>query len=213
MTDPSQTPIVEKSPLGVVQDLFDSPVQICELMVALAHIVRGDKVLEPSAGIGNLALAAAYDTGAEVTALEIDPVRCETLYELAEINGLDLIFVGATEPLGQPADFLATQPEDLEHLFEKKDLVHLYDKVVMHPPFSDDADMRHVMHAHRFLKPGGRLVAVMSPRWTLRQDVVSAKFMDFVRLEKYKWLPLPDNSFEECGANVPAGILVLDKVA
>ncbi len=31
----------------------------------------------------------------------------------------------------------------------------------MNPPFSRQQDIRHVMHAAKFLKPGGRLVAVM----------------------------------------------------
>lgn len=37
-----------------------------------------------------------------------------------------------------------------------------YDAIVMNPPFERLQDIDHVRHAFRFLKPGGRLVAIMS---------------------------------------------------
>jgi hypothetical protein len=37
-----------------------------------------------------------------------------------------------------------------------------FDRVVMNPPFDHGADIKHVEHARKFLKPGGRLVAVVA---------------------------------------------------
>ncbi|HHK0428589.1 TPA: methyltransferase, partial [Pseudomonas aeruginosa] len=37
-----------------------------------------------------------------------------------------------------------------------------YDRIVMNPPFSKGRDIQHVQHAYSLLKPGGRLVAIMS---------------------------------------------------
>ena len=36
-----------------------------------------------------------------------------------------------------------------------------FDRIVMNPPFSRDQDARHVNHAFSFLKPGGKLVAIV----------------------------------------------------
>jgi hypothetical protein len=35
-----------------------------------------------------------------------------------------------------------------------------FDAVIMNPPFKDGADIKHILHARTFLKPGGRLVAI-----------------------------------------------------
>ena len=35
-----------------------------------------------------------------------------------------------------------------------------FDRIIMNPPFSDAADIKHIKHAIAFLKPGGRLVAL-----------------------------------------------------
>ena len=35
-----------------------------------------------------------------------------------------------------------------------------FDRIVMNPPFENGADIKHIQHALKMLKPGGRLVAI-----------------------------------------------------
>ncbi|MDH1844639.1 hypothetical protein N5D99_06975 [Aeromonas caviae] len=98
-------------------------------------IEPGMTVLEPSAGHGMLA-DAARDAGAKVDAVEI----AGDLRDILTEKGHTLI----------GNDFMAlTQTAS-------------YDAVIMNPPFSNGMDMDHVRHAYDFLKPGGRLAAIVS---------------------------------------------------
>ena len=98
-------------------------------------IEPGMTVLEPSAGHGMLA-DAARDAGAKVDAVEI----AGDLRDILTEKGHTLI----------GHDFMALTP------------TASYDAVIMNPPFSNGMDMDHVRHAYDFLKPGGRLAAIMS---------------------------------------------------
>lgn len=55
-----------------------------------------------------------------------------------------------------------------------------YDLVVMNPPFEKQQDIAHVLHAMKFLKPGGQMVAIMSASVTFRTDKKSTAFRDIV---------------------------------
>lgn len=98
-------------------------------------IEPGMTVLEPSAGHGMLA-DAARDAGAKVDAVEI----AGDLRDILTEKGHTLI----------GHDFMALTP------------TASYDAVIMNPPFSNRMDMDHVRHAYDFLKPGGRLAAIVS---------------------------------------------------
>jgi 16S rRNA A1518/A1519 N6-dimethyltransferase RsmA/KsgA/DIM1 with predicted DNA glycosylase/AP lyase activity len=105
-------------------------------MVAIAGLVDGMTVLEPSAGTGRI-LDAIADTGANVqtTACEICPTLCGHLFNK----------YGATLRQG---DFLGMQ-------FPER-----FDRIIMNPPFRRGTDVLHISHALRYLKPGGKLVSL-----------------------------------------------------
>jgi hypothetical protein len=111
--------------------LFPTPPDLCARMVRLAGVREGDRVLEPSAGTGNIVKAIQYVGGRPFT-VEIDN-------RLAPITA------------ARCADFLELTPER-----DGGD----HDAVVMNPPFKDGADIKHILHARHFLKSGGRLVAI-----------------------------------------------------
>lgn len=166
---------------------FDTPWNLAEHAVGIAGVGHGDRVLEPSAGIGRLA-SVARKAGADVRCVEIDPKRVEAL----AADGFDV----------DHGDFLAVVPEEGD----------LVDKVVMNPPFAKGADVLHVRHAYDFLKPGGKLVAIMSPGFTYRQTRPFTDFLGFVRdlggvVEK-----LPDGSFLESGTGVSTVMLSIEKL-
>lgn len=118
--------------------LFPTPPALAERMVSLAGIGEGDRVLEPSAGTGNI-VKAIRARGGIPYAVEINP-------KLASMVGAAVC-----------ADFLSLTSNDAN-----------YDAVVMNPPFKDAVDIAHILHAREFLKPGGRLVAICAggPRQT-----------------------------------------------
>lgn len=99
----------------------------------LADIQPGEKVLEPSAGMGHLADLIA-DKGGDLDVGDLAyPMR-----ELLTEKGHNVV----------SDDFLTYSPGPI------------YDKIVMNPPFSNDAAITHINHALTMLKPGGRLVAI-----------------------------------------------------
>lgn len=166
---------------------FFTPPEIVGRVVELARLEEGMVVLEPSAGRGSLAFAAA-DRGCRVMCYEIDPRNCDHL--VRENAGrparLDMVV---------EADFLRAGP------------VPVYDRVVMNPPFARQADIAHVTHAAAFLKPSGRLVAIMSASILFRGNKVAAGFRDMLDRRGAAIEPLPSGAFRGSGTNVAAVIV------
>jgi uncharacterized protein DUF4942 len=141
-------------------------------------------VLEPSAGTGNLA-RRAVKCGAIVDCVEYQPALAAALRESGLYRAV------------WAADFLARQPYPAS----------LYDRVVMNPPFDRERDIDHVMHALKFLKPDGCLVAVMSAGTEFRQTRKSAAFRALMDKMGGTWRDLPAGSFASVGTNTNTVIL------
>jgi len=161
---------------------FDSPEDVAGRVVALADIDAGMAVLEPSAGIGNIA-AAAKRCGAHVTCWEIDEKRAQKLEGIA-----------ASLNVG---DFLAAPSG------------RWFDRVVMNPPFARQADIEHVTHALKFLKQGGLLVSVMAAGVRFRQDKKATAFRALVDEAGGYFEDLPDDAFKASGTGVSTVIVVI----
>lgn len=160
---------------------FDTPELLAEQAVDIADVQAGMSVLEPSAGIGRIA-DAARQAGAHVTCWEIDAKRAEKLAGYA-------LNVG---------DFLSTSPNAV------------FDRVVMNPPFAKQDDIRHVLHAFKFLKPGGRLVAIMSKSVMFRDNKLTTDFRDFVDAHGGTMKALPEGAFKESGTGVNTCIVTIN---
>lgn len=114
-------------------DIQFTPPELAKELVALAGVRKDSRVLEPEAGIGNIA-----DVVKEVT----DHVDCiERMTDFCEILKLKKHNV-----IGNDLLTAETAP--------------IYDAVVMNPPFSEECE--HIKRAFDFLRPGGSLVAVCS---------------------------------------------------
>lgn len=114
-------------------DIQFTPPELAKELVALAGVCKDSRVLEPEAGIGNIA-----DAAKEVT----DHVDCiERMTDFCEILKLKKHNV-----IGNDLLTAETAP--------------IYDAVVMNPPFSEECE--HIKRAFDFLRPGGSLVAVCS---------------------------------------------------
>jgi predicted RNA methylase len=172
-------------------EFFPTPEPLVKLMIAEAGIKSGMSVLEPSAGDGRLAWLAGEIVGADyVTVIEKDG---------RHIAGLVRQF-GPNNVINQ--DFL-TIPCPSNNFAT-------FDRIVMNPPFSGQADIDHVRHALNFLSPGGRLVSVMSPGWTFRANKKSVEFKDLV--QRYGHYELnPPGTFVVSGTAVNTVLVTIDK--
>lgn len=180
---------------------FDSPPAVVAKVIEMANIREGDFTLEPSAGVGMLA-RAAHDKGAIVRCVEIDEGRVRLL-----------------RSLGYPtrhADFLSL---DLKMTVKTSTVPLRFDRIVMNPPFAKQADIDHVLHAAEFLKPGGRLVSVMSAGFTFRQDRKASGFRMFLDTVTFNGRVgavmeyLPDGAFKIAGTSVKTVVIAFDKAA
>jgi hypothetical protein len=74
--------------------------------------------------------------------------------------------------------------------------------VMMNPPFARRADLAHVTHALRFVKPGGVLVAIMANGVTFHSYRETVAFRELVAASGGAITPLPDDAFKQSGASV-----------
>lgn len=162
---------------------FPTPAPVVARLIDLACIKSGMTVLEPSAGSGAIATAAA-GRGAAVDCVERDPGYAAVLADLGVAR------------LVQVADFLTVPAEPR------------YDRVVMNPPFTHGTDMRHVEHALRFLNPGGLLVAVMSYAVTYH-SARTASFRALVEARGGTVEPVARRAFATSGTDVDTIIVTI----
>lgn len=178
---------------------FETPEMVARELARRADLKPGQRVLEPSAGTGNLVKAVFDVAPVDLVAVEINPAigkRCSG----REINlGVSPLPAGRRET--RCADFMEMTTE----------LLGTFDRIVANPPFSRQQDILHVTHMLSFLRPGGRLVSVMSPAWTYRQDRRSSIFRSLVEEAEGEWMLLPEGSFTASGTSVDTGILELGR--
>lgn len=138
-----------------IPGFFPTPRQVIEEMLDLADIRHGHRVLEPSAGKGDIldAIAERADEGG----LELDLVAVEVNYRLGDI------LKAKGYKLADERDFLEFSEGG-------------FDRIVMNPPFMKGADVDHVRHAYELLAPGGRVVAITSAGPFYRSDKKSQEF-------------------------------------
>lgn len=167
---------------------FPTPKPVVEKMLEKADIQPGMKVLEPSAGKGNIA-DAIKDKHPDA---DLEVVEYEgALRKVLEAKGHKLVGV----------DFLQHKDE--------------YDRIVMNPPFEKGQDIDHVRHAYELLKPGGRLVAIMSEGAFSRGDKKATAFREWLEQVGGTSEKLPEGSFKssERPTGVATRLVVIDKPA
>jgi hypothetical protein len=72
-----------------------------------------------------------------------------------------------------------------------------FDRVIMNPPFENQADIDHVFRAFDWLAPGGRLVAIMSGGTQQRQNKKAEDFRHWVDATGGAWYDLPNDGFAD----------------
>jgi len=142
----------ERSLVGMkIPGYFPTPTATVDRMLELADINRGHRVLEPSAGKGNIA----------------DRIR--ERHQNDEIDLATIELSGTLRPILEMKGHKLVGRDFLEHR-------ELYDRIVMNPPFEGGADIDHLRHAYSLLKPGGRVVSIMCEGPFFREDGKSKEF-------------------------------------
>ncbi len=163
------------------QQWYATPAGVVDELIAAAELTPGLEVLEPSAGAGAIALAVSR-RGCLVDCIELDRDRAAALQAAGMARTV------------RCADFLACPPEAR------------YDRVVMNPPFTGNADTRHVEHALRYLRPGGVLAAVMAAGVEFRCDQAAGRIRE---LAGGAIMKLPAASFREAGTSIDTVIVAI----
>ena len=161
---------------------YPSPPEVVKELINLADIKPHHKVLEPSAGHGIILDEIKKLTSSFICG-ELLKENCDVL----ESKGYTVSF----------NDFLKWNDDS-------------FDRIIMNPPFFQQGDLYHVLHAFKLLKRGGRLVSVMSNGVTFRDNHKTADFRELLKNNGYI-KSLPHNSFKESGTSVKTVIIVLDK--
>jgi len=162
-------------------DINFTPSNIALQMIELADISNNSRVLEPSAGIGNIAdQIKKFTPNVDV---------CEQMYsysELLTLKGFNVV----------SSDFLQYENNNY------------YDCIIMNPPFSQEQE--HIKHAYNLLKVGGKLIAITSPHWTFANDKSSKEFRQwFENLNGEIVEELESGTFEM--TQVRSNIIIINK--
>ncbi|MBG6172696.1 hypothetical protein IWQ55_000277 [Labrenzia sp. EL_208] len=173
--------------LAKIPGYFPTPAPMVARMIEHARLAPGQSILEPSAGSGAIADGVR----------EVEPSAKLTLFEIWQ-SLKDVLSLKGYRVAG--GDFTEVTPAPL------------HDRVLMNPPFEKGQDMDHVRHAFKALKPGGRLVAIMGPGFTFRQDQKSNSFRGWFDhnggeiVERFE-----PGSFKESGTDIATVLVVIDK--
>ena len=174
--------LTNKARLQQKGDINFTPEEVAERLVELSGIDSQSKVLEPSAGIGNIA-----DQIKKITD-KIDVIeRMSDFRELLKHKGHNLV----------GWDFMEFETDEK------------YDAVIMNPPFSHNQDIDHLRRAYELVKDGGILISITSPHWEFASDKKSVAFRAWIETQDYFTERLDSGTFEATG--VSATIVVIRK--
>ncbi len=155
--------------------VFETPRPVAERMIFLAGY-DCEQILEPSAGSGGVVRAIKSHSKARVDCVEIRPEACADLRRL----GCQVI----------EDDFLNVTPRCI------------YDAVIGNPPFTKGQDARHALHAWEFVRPGGKLVMIVSPAFQFRETAVYSDMKAMHDEYGFHEEELPEGTFKAEGTNV-----------
>ncbi len=167
------------TPEGVLHELFRD-----------LNIFDGARVLEPSAGTGNI-VERIQGRNARITAIEIHPDRAKQLRRFA---GADC--------------------EVVEGNFLAYPATASFDFIIMNPPFYGTHWMDHIRHAWDCLKEGGKLSAILPISAELGQSAKHIAFRRWAEKHSRGWrlfTDLPAESFVKSGTRINTVILKLEK--
>ena len=164
---------------------YPTPEIISEYVIRTADVKENDKVLEPSAGRGNLLKFLPSNISKHnITCIEISEIFSKILL--------------TKYPNTLNTDFLKWSEKALQT--NKR-----YDKIIMNPPFSDGRCVAHIQAAAKLLNAKGRLVAVLPSTYENKLSLFKVEpTLNVSAGEKFK------NEFDDTSIEVM--VLIIDRV-
>ena len=170
----------------VALDQFSTPPELAVAAVLAAQVRPGDRVLEPSAGTGLIAVLAEA-CGAEVHLNEVAPTRAALL---------DGLFAAAYRTR-----------HDAVHLADVLPQSGSFQAIVANPPFK--VLEAHLQAALACLAEGGRLSAVVPTRFF--EDATALQALAR-RGRIVALIPFPSRAYAKHGTSVDTGLIVVDRL-
>lgn len=176
-----------------IPGFFPTPDDLIDVMLEHAEIDEMHTIYEPSAGIGSIIDRLSFKRGYPFAPFQ---VSCSELWPslayILMLKGYNVISNDFNDAIGPEKGF---------------------DRIIMNPPFKKGQDMDHVMICfYKYLKPGGRLVSIMSSGAIIGSSKRHEQFREF--REKHRAYYIENgqafkNAFNSTGVN--SIILVVDK--
>jgi len=179
---------------SMMEDMMQNTIRetrqvVIDQMMNEVELSDGISILEPSAGIGNLANGI----------LRVNPELSVNNIDCIELNGDMCIKLNVQGFNTIHGDFLKINPT-------KK-----YDLVIGCPTYKNGTDMDHIMHMYKFLKSDGKLISLTHPIWTVENTERQKQFRRWLSNKNYYMKMLKDFSFVENYETQPSMILVINK--
>ena len=165
---------------------FPTPPEAAKEAVKAAQIRAGSVTLDPSAGHGALANALRQAGAEEVDTIEINAMLRRLLMQ----QGFPVVAEDAFDIEFRPGSF--------------------YDRIVMNPPFEEAAWIDHIRHVWQWLKPGGRLVAIVPQGVVYRSDKKHAVFREWFEGLHGRMVDIEAQGFGRA-ASIKTQMLIIDK--
>ncbi len=187
--------VIENFDGGPDLQFYPTPPELVERLLELADLRPGLRCLEPEIGDGAIGLPMLEIVlGDEpmgnggVQGFEIDHDRAVSLTS----RNLPGLWV-------ENVSFLSVKPETWG----------VFERIVMNPPFHNQADAIHVLHALRFLAPDGGLVAVMGAGIESSQTRTAKALRAAVQARGGRFEENPAGTFKAAGTMVRTVTLVI----
>lgn len=184
--------LIEEVRFTDIPGFYPTPRPVIDIMLNNAMVRPGNRVLEPSAGLGCIVDAL----------LERIP-RDELFLDVIEIRPSLCKILGAKGHHHQNMDFM-------EWCDKTK-----YDRILMNPPFERGQDAEHIRRAFHLLLPGGRLVAILGASFQYNTTKVYEHFRHWLEGVQHTTFPLPDGAFDTIDSfrrtGVKCWMLIADK--
>jgi hypothetical protein len=187
---------------------FPTPDEAADTIIEKVPLLRQKdkpqlRILEPSAGTGNLARRC-------ITRPAVPEGRHEWQIDRANEHNAEYRFDNLVDCVEiQPELVAALRAEGIyqrvygcDFLSLKPSTTGKYHRIVMNPPFDRERDIDHVMHALDFLEDDGYLIAIMSAGTEFRETRKSIAFRAAMKKLNARFLDLPPCSFSSVGTNV-----------
>ncbi len=177
-----------KSETAAEAPFESTPDLLADKMVKLAEIDMSNTVADPCAGKGNIAKAInrikKVDT---VFCYELDPANHKRLKKVPNVGFVRADFLDPSYPW--------------EH----------FDKIIAHPPLSENHDIYLIHEMYQRLEKGGRIVTLAGKDWQTAKSYPAAHFRVWLVEIGAKVIEVPAEELVEIECTTPFVIIVINK--